>query len=308
MAEDYKKNIRFFTLFKSISNILNESDKPVVLLIDEVDSAADNQVFLDFLSQLRLQYLKREMEDSQSAFKSVVLSGITDVRHLKGKIRDNKNDSTKDESEPEKENEKVNSPWNIATDFKVRMSFNADEIAGMLEEYKSDHDILMDVYKVSQEIYDYTSGYPFLVSRLCQIIDEHMVLDGSITGKSWSIEGVRNAVRLILKEKNMLFQSLSGKLFNNPPLKELAYNILIKGKNIPYNPDNENISLAFMYGFLTECNNQVVISNRLFETRLYNMFLSEEDKTSPFIENDIGEQNHVICESSRRRDLCMYMN
>ena len=41
----------------SFPHILNEwyglSEKPVVLMIDEVDSAADNLVFLDILSQLR---------------------------------------------------------------------------------------------------------------------------------------------------------------------------------------------------------------------------------------------------------------
>ncbi len=38
----------------------SESDKNVVLIIDEVDSATNNQVFLDFLAQLRSLYLKRE--------------------------------------------------------------------------------------------------------------------------------------------------------------------------------------------------------------------------------------------------------
>ena len=36
------------------------SEKPIVLIIDEVDNAANKQVFLDFLAQLRLQYLDRE--------------------------------------------------------------------------------------------------------------------------------------------------------------------------------------------------------------------------------------------------------
>ncbi len=34
--------------------------KPIVLMIDEVDSASNNQVFIDFLAQLRGYYLDRE--------------------------------------------------------------------------------------------------------------------------------------------------------------------------------------------------------------------------------------------------------
>ena len=36
------------------------SKNPVVLIIDEVDSAANNQVFLDFLAQLRDGYISRD--------------------------------------------------------------------------------------------------------------------------------------------------------------------------------------------------------------------------------------------------------
>lgn len=40
-------------LFDVLLEWCEESDKPIVLFIDEVDSAANNQVFLDFLGQLR---------------------------------------------------------------------------------------------------------------------------------------------------------------------------------------------------------------------------------------------------------------
>lgn len=46
-------------LFKGIRNICAVSEKPIVLMIDEVDSATNNQVFLDFLAQLRAQYIRR---------------------------------------------------------------------------------------------------------------------------------------------------------------------------------------------------------------------------------------------------------
>ena len=92
-------------------------------MIDEVDSASNNQVFLDFLAQLRAQYIDR---DIQPAFQSVILAGVYDIKNLKRKLR------------PE-EDHKYNSPWNIAADFSIEMSFSESEIAGMLQEYEIDH-------------------------------------------------------------------------------------------------------------------------------------------------------------------------
>lgn len=56
-------------------------------------------------------------------FQSVILAGVYDVRNIKRKLRSDKE-------------HKVNSPWNIASDFLVNMSFSADDIAKMLNEYE----------------------------------------------------------------------------------------------------------------------------------------------------------------------------
>lgn len=103
-------------LFRILSKWCQLSPKPIVLMIDEVDSAANNQVFWDFLAQLRGYYIKR---DKTPTFQSVILAGVYDVKNMKGKIR------------PE-DAHKRNSPWNIAADFEVVMSFSKSEIAGML--------------------------------------------------------------------------------------------------------------------------------------------------------------------------------
>ena len=50
----------FDELFSALSKWCEESERPVVMIIDEVDTAANNQVFLDFLAQLRADYLERE--------------------------------------------------------------------------------------------------------------------------------------------------------------------------------------------------------------------------------------------------------
>ncbi|MCD7764874.1 MAG: AAA-like domain-containing protein [Lachnospiraceae bacterium] len=56
------------------------SGKRIVLMIDEVDTATNNQVFLDFLAQLRAAYLT---SDITPTFQSVILAGVYDVRNVK---------------------------------------------------------------------------------------------------------------------------------------------------------------------------------------------------------------------------------
>lgn len=253
-------DLRLQRLFENLSDICGACDKPVVLMIDEIDSATNNQVFLDFLAQLRAYYIDR---DVQPTFQSVILSGVYDVKNIRRKIR------------PEDEH-KVNSPWNIATDFNIDMSFSQDEIAGMLAEYEEDHHTGMDVTLLSQLLYDYTSGYPFLVSRLCKLMDEEisrMDIFGS-KSKAWTIDGFHEAVKLLLTEKNTLFESLIGKLTNYPELNSMLESLLFTGKSIVYNADNSAIDNATMFGFIKNDHGTVAIANRIFEMRLYNLYLS----------------------------------
>ena len=153
---DDLKKCTFQKLFQVLSKWCKFSEKPIVLIIDEVDSASNNQVFLDFLAQLRADYIDR---DVRATFQSVILAGVYDIKNLKRKIRLD-------------EVHKVNSPWNIASDFNVDMSFSKREIKTMLEDYEKDYQIGMDIDYISSLLFDYTSGYPFLVSRICKLMDE----------------------------------------------------------------------------------------------------------------------------------------
>ena len=156
-------------LFELLSNLCKNAGKQIVLLIDEVDSASNNQVFLDFLGLLRDYYLKRERK---ATFQSVILAGVYDIKNLKQKIR------TEDVH-------KYNSPWNIAASFDIDMSFSVDEIGDMLRQYEADYHVGMNVNAVAEFIYAYTSGYPYLVSSICKITHDRMMSSGLETGNIW---------------------------------------------------------------------------------------------------------------------------
>lgn len=251
-------------LGERVSSLCSQSAYGIVLMIDEVDKAADNQTFLSFLGMLREMYLNR-MDYHAPAFSSVILTGVHDIKNLKQKIRSENEHS-------------YNSPWNIATDFNVDMSFSIKEIAGMLLEYKDDQHIEMDTPKIAKMIYDYTSGYPYLVSCICKIVDEQIVGRGAFPTleDAWTENGIKEAVKELMKRTDTLFDDIKKKLLDYSELSGMLHAILFNGRAFPYNPDNEIIDIGIMFGFLKEENGQVHVANRIFETRMYNYFMSEE--------------------------------
>lgn len=252
-------------LFCLLQEFCRTASKPVVLMVDEIDSAQNNQVFLDFLAQLRNYYLEKEAFGAPT-FQSVILAGVYDVKNLKRKIR-------------QEEEHKLNSPWNIAAKFKVNMSFSQGDIAGMLEMYEKDHHTGMNVDEMAGYIYHDTSGYPFLVSELCKLIDEEVCGTEGFTdqGAAWTKEGFLEAERMILAEKNTLFDSIMGKLRDYPELDSMLKKLLFTGADISYNADEPAFDMATMFGFIQNRNGQAAVANRIFETRLYNYYLSAAD-------------------------------
>lgn len=249
-------------LFEGLSEVCETAQKPVVLMIDEVDSASNNQVFIDFLAQLRGYYLNR---DEFATFQSVILAGVYDIKNLKSKIR------------PDAEHQ-YNSPWNIAASFYVAMNFSAEQIAGMLCEYEADHHTGMNVEAIAEEIYQYTSGYPYLVSAICKIMDEKTA--GVDDSTAWTREGILQAVNYILKADLPLFGSMIKHVNEYPTIKKMLYDILFWGESMAYNLNNRAIGLAGMFGYIREQDGRVQIANRIFETCLYEYFLSEEELAS----------------------------
>ncbi len=278
-------------LFECISSICELCSRPIVLIIDEVDSAGNNQVFIDFLAQLRGYYLAR---DEMPTFHSVILAGVYSIKNLKLKLR------------PESEHQ-FNSPWNIAADFKINMRFSAEQIAGMLGEYEADHQTGMDICAVAEEIYAYTSGYPVLVSTICKYIDED--LSGSEDFESpkaaWSKEGVSEAVKNMLKVSTPLFESMVRQLDLYKELRVMLENIIYQGLKIPFSPDEKAVSMGLMFGFLTEKNGQVAIANRIFEMYLLNLFMTEEAGKSEIYAQGGSDRIGFIKENRLDMDLVL---
>lgn len=276
------ENVTLSRLFHCFQKWCRISEKKIVLMIDEVDSASNNQIFIDFLAQLRGSYINR---DRKPAFQSVILAGVYDIKNIKRKIRS-------------EDTHKANSPWNIAAEFSVDMSFSAKDIEGMLAEYERDNGTGMNIPEMAGRIYEYTAGYPFLVSWLCKLMDE--CVSGSSeslkgNGRAWTKDGFLEAVNILLTEPNTLFDSLFNKLEDYPELEQVLRRLLFEGKEIPYVLGDRPIEIALMFGFVRRSGNLVVVANRIFETLLYNFFLiSSGTKQEKIYDEALKDKNQFI--------------
>jgi hypothetical protein len=140
----------------------------------------------------------------------------------------------------------------------------------MLAEYEADHHTGMDIVLISNELYNWTSGYPFLVSRLCMLIDRDTM--------DWTPGGIFHQVREILVEQNTLFDDMFKNLEMYHDLYEYIYDILIRGVKTYYYPDNPTQSWALMFCFLMKDGEYVKVPNKIFELRMCRYFMSKEDQ------------------------------
>ena len=205
-----------------------------------------------FWGGVRNMFLSRE---TFPTFQSVILAGVYDIKNLK------------------------------PVPFDVDMSLSAKGIADMLAEYKADHNMTFDEMFVAQMIRDYTAGYPFLVSRICQIIDAERY--------SWDKDGVLKAVNAILVERNTLFDNMIKKLDDYPELKQTLKGILFSGKTRSYNPDEKYIQIATMFNYIVNKEGKIAVACRIMEIRLYNLFISEEENSSFFMQGQIDKSQFI---------------
>lgn len=244
LSESIDKINSIASLSSFVTQLAQKAGKKIVLLIDEVDKSSNNQLFISFLAMLRNKFL---MQEEMPTFQSVILAGVHDIKTLKLKLRT-------------EQEQKYNSPWNIASEFKLDMNLSIDEIKPMLKEYARDNSVEMDIDEIAERLFYYTSGYPFLVSKICKTLDE----DFSPKKKNWTSNDIEIAVNLLINEHNTNFDVQIKNLENDEDVYDLIKRIVIDNEEITYNVYNPTISLALFYGLISNEGNKLKIHNRIY--------------------------------------------
>ena len=268
----------FSELSKSITEIIKAINKKVVLMIDEIDKGKIYEHFIKFLGILRGKFLSARVGDDVT-FHSVILAGLNDIKNLKSMIR---TDSSA----------QLNSPWNIAADFEIDMSFSSNEIETMLIDYAKTTNNSMNTKEISEYLHYWTSGYPFLVSKLCRTIDED--IKPSI---EWEFYHVDEAVRMLLSSSNTLFEVISKYIENNNDFYDLINKVVFGHEIYEFDTDVPIIHLGNMYGIIKRTDSdKIKIHNRIFEEKLTQYLIAKnqfkidgyiiEYEPSQFIKSD----------------------
>lgn len=240
----------FAELSEWISALVTTSSRPLVLIIDEVDHSSNYQLFIDFLAVLRTKYLAAA-SGRDVTFHSVILAGVHDVKSLKLRLR------------PDEERH-YNSPWNIAADFALDLGLSPCEIQTMLADYGAATGVEMDPTQMAEQLWQYTSGYPFLVSALCKILDE------DLKPPRWLPEHVDEAVNRLLGQTNTNFDHLIKHLQEDRALFDLIEQLVVHGEQIEFHQYAPPIAVGALHGILTNDQGMVRIHNRIYQEHIYN--------------------------------------
>ena len=261
-------------LSNCITELVKKANRKTVLLIDEVDKSSNNQLFLDFLGILRDKYLNRDAP-SDLTFHSVILAGLYDVKSLKAKIR------------PDSE-AKYNSPWNIAADFEVVMELQPNEIVPMLADYAQERDVKMDFPAIAEALFYYTSGYPFLVSALCKLMDEKILPTKS--ERTWTVLDIETAADKLIRSEisNTNFDTLIKNLENDAALYNLVYRLVIENELFNFNHHDPLINKGILHGILRG-GDGLNIQNRIYREIIVNYMTSKTLTTGQSLYIDTAE-------------------
>lgn len=275
LIESNRKLLDFKNLGRFISRFISFFNKKMVLIVDEVDKSLNNQLFLDFLAMLRNKYLKQH-EEKDKTFHSVILGGVYDIKNMKAKIRP---DQIKT----------CNSPWNIAVDFDIDLSLFPKEIEPMLGEFSKSENVRVNVKQMAEDLFYYTSGYPFLVSKLCEIMYKQKK-------DEWDKGLLLKAVKKILTIDNTNFQSLIKNLEEDAELYKLVYDILISGNEKTFILQNPLINKGVMFGIFRNNNGKVSIHNYIYSEIIYN-YMSSKIETASNIDYNFRD-NFILSDNS----------
>jgi len=193
-------------LFKQyLSDWCNRLDKPLVLLLDEVDALYDD-VLISTLRQLRDGFQSRPAHFPQS----IALVGLRDIREYRMRARSD-NPSIG-----------AGSPFNVKAKSFFLPVFSLEEVRGLLQQHTDDTGQVFSE-EVLQKLYEYSGGQPWLTNALAnEIVAEILKNDCS---KEIYVDSVEEAKERLIAQRQTHLDSLADKI-NESRVKPIIMNII----------------------------------------------------------------------------------
>lgn len=181
-----------FTFFSYLQAWAESCEKPLVLLIDEVDSLHDD-VLVSLLSQLRNGFQMRPKDFPAS----IALGGLRDIREYRLKAKG------------ENPSLGAGSPFNIKAKSYLLPFFSKKEVDTLLEQHTQDTGQVF-APKVRTKLFEYSGGQPWLTNALAnEIVSE--ILQNDYSQKITSTH-VEQAKENLIARRDTHLDSLLDKL------------------------------------------------------------------------------------------------
>jgi predicted AAA+ superfamily ATPase len=167
-------------------------DKPLVLLLDEVDALYDD-VLISTLRQLRDGFQTRPNHFPQS----IALVGLRDIRDFRSRARaDNPSIGS-------------GSPFNIKAESFFLPVFSKEEVRGLLDQHTYDTDQVFSE-EVFEKLYSYSGGQPWLTNALAnEVVSEMLKNDYSL---EITLDLIELAKERLIEQRQTHLDSLAEKI------------------------------------------------------------------------------------------------
>jgi hypothetical protein len=237
------KELSYYSMKDFLSEWAQQLPKPLILLVDEIDSLYDD-VLVSVLRQFRDGFQLRPTNFPSS----VVLVGLRDVRDYKEKVRDGMNSLGS------------GSPFNIKAESFRLNNFTREQIQRLLQQYTDEGGQAFSE-KVIDLFVSYTGGQPWLVNALaCEIVYKILNYDVS---KAVTCEIVDQAKENLIIRRDTHLDSLIDKL-QNPRVRPIIDGLL-SGKDVSYDSYNDDLLYIEDLGLVVnDIDKGVIITNQIY--------------------------------------------
>ncbi len=232
-----------FALNELLTLWSKNSEKPIVLLIDEVDKL-EGDVLASFLKQLRAGFDKRPKLFPQS----IILCGVEDIRYKIVQKDDDKDITGGD-------------LFNIEAKSIELSTLTQPEIENVLQDLKKDREIDFSE-DAAKRLYEITRGQPWLVNAIAYEIVEEMVPRKANIKKITKIE-VDEAMENIIQRQEIHIKSLMDRL-KEDRVRKVITPILI-GSDFPEELSDDDLRYLTELGIIQLNNSGMIdIANPIY--------------------------------------------
>ncbi|KJJ85715.1 ATPase domain protein, prokaryote domain protein [Candidatus Omnitrophus magneticus] len=236
--EKYTKDL---TLENYLIDWAISQTKPIVLLLDEIDSLYDD-VLVSVLRQLRNGFQIRPKRFPST----VALVGLRDVREYKTKVR------------PSEVSLGSGSPFNIKAESILLGTFTKEEITELYSQHTKDTGQIF-LKEVVDRIYELTGGQPWLVNAIAREIVVK-ILNEDFT-KKITLDHVESAKENIIQRRDTHLDSCQNKL-QEERVKNIV-SAIINGDGVVFDNYDDSLLYCRDLGIISETK-PIRIANEIY--------------------------------------------